>query len=422
MIRIQSYLVATILISTFCIPSPFERLGSYAVRPEDLLIFLLVCTECVRRFFTQNYTFYVDKKIYIFFIIWIGYNVINLSIQQFYDPRNIIIGWLNVLKKTEYLILFLMIINLCARKPRLRVHFLYVTLFCFFVNISVSLYEVYVGGAYFTSGMLKDMSFILFLHKQHGFGDPTYVGNLIKGTVFGHEKFGTFLQIMFGLLFGLYLKHVQYRKYFFICLLLTFWALIYSHARSQMIGFLLGIFLFGLIHNFRFLLKFSIALLLALPFVLPVLVNRFLSTTLEDASVQFRIRAYLYQITESLKAPILGHGVGSFGNVTENQILREIIENGIIGFMFFAMFLIILYRLLRKYRQIDTVRDYALGGWLSTTMLVASTPFTAVFIIHSAMILFATCMALLISYGEEEYAKVLMQNNHYRKPSIEPAL
>ena len=167
-------------------------------------------------------------------------------------------------------------------------------------------------------------------------------------------------KILNGISVTIFNKKYSVLNYFII--FLGIWAMLMISSRGGVLALFSGT-LFLLLFNNRYvkskkkskkffalktLIIIVVIILLIIPYINPELLNRLTYSKIEQDKGSDRLIIWAMAVSYISSAPNFGIGIGSFQGLTHfgvhNQLLIVLVESGIVGFILFMSFLVILFK------------------------------------------------------------------------------
>jgi O-antigen ligase len=226
-----------------------------------------------------------------------------------------------------------------------------------------------------------------------------------------------YLMITILLLVILYSSEIIHlkKRYFVLILIIDFTALLITFSRGALIGLIIGLSIYFIIKDFRYLIWSPILFLIAAltPGVRYRLLELFdVSKLLESSSFAWRLMNWL-RIIEKFDETIIifGSGLKSaqyyFAYAPHNEYLGFLFENGLIGFLAFYSFLVYLFiSYYEAYKNsLGREKQYFLSGIILLVVVFIVSIADNFFMLPSTAYYFWFYNGLLLGLIKKGYAK-----------------
>ena len=354
-VKTQTYLVCLLPLSLI-----------FSIFLADLIIVILFFSFLISCLKNNNFLYFNNKYFKFFFAYWIYIVLLSFFSDNFFDSIKSSFTYI------RFLILPLIILYLSDVDKNFLKNFLYSLLIAFFLLIFDGFYEFFFGKNIFGYGNIEKGRLVSFFKDEYVLG--SYLGKLFF-----------LVASLWFVTFGS--KDHRKNLYFVIFYILSFSIIFLSGDRMPFLLFLLGSIIFLILSNYNYKLKLAFIFLSIMTIILTLIIHqptydRFIKKTLLDfgsekglteggqlykfkldsgREITFltqHINYFIVSYNIFKENPIFGKGNKGFKNNCNkhkidccscsshphNIYAQLLVENGIIGFLFFvAIFLWISY-------------------------------------------------------------------------------
>lgn len=218
-------------------------------------------------------------------------------------------------------------------------------------------------GAIFVSLIVPISIGFYQIFKSTGYWDQqlgAFRINAIYACPNGYASYLTLILFPF-LVFGLYSSSSFRKGCFMTTSLVMLIHLYFTYTRAPVVGFLVAIFVLGLLVTKKVWVVFPLILVFA--YLYPPIIGRFSELGSTYGSFMWRVNLWRHAITWFKSSPLIGHGIGSFYPIALSQLGRGIggeshngyatllVETGLIGLVVALwMFIVLAKEALQIYR------------------------------------------------------------------------